>query len=72
MDTIKGVPINTVCANLAAIRAAEVDISALFLTTVSDPEFAGCIYRVKGYIITSIKLTSGSLHCFMTKTQISA
>jgi hypothetical protein len=72
LNAIKGVAVKTTVTNLASIRTAEVDVSALLLTTVSDPLFAGTIYRVDGYIITSIDLTSGSLHCFKTKPQISA
>jgi hypothetical protein len=69
---IKGLPLKTVVTTLAGIRAAEVDISTLFLTTVSDPLFAGVIYRVDGYVITSVDLTSGSLHAYKTNTQITA
>jgi hypothetical protein len=72
LAAVKGIPLKTVTADLAAIRTAEVDISTMFLTTVSDPLFAGVIYRVDGYIITSIDLTSGSLHCYKTMVQISA
>jgi hypothetical protein len=72
LEAIKGIPLGSTASTLALIRTAEVDISAGFLTTVTDPLFAGVIYRVDGYIITSVKLTSGSLHCYKTKTQISA
>lgn len=72
LNAIKGVAIGTNVADLAAIRAAEVDISAALLTAGTDPLFAGSIYRADGYIITSIDLTSGSLHCFKTKNQITA
>jgi hypothetical protein len=72
INAIKGVALGTDVGDLAAIRTAEVDISAGLLTTVSDPLFAGVIYRSDGYIITSIDLTSGSLHLYKTKTQISA
>jgi hypothetical protein len=71
ISAIKGVPIGTSVANLAAIRNAEEDISSAILTGASDPLFAGAIYRPKGYIITSITLTSGNLHCFKTKNQVS-
>jgi len=72
INAILGVPLKTSAATLTAIRAAEVDISALILTGASDPLFAGCIYRADGYIITSIDLTSGSLHCYKTKEQVTA
>ena len=71
LEVLKGIPLKTVTADLAAITAAEVDITGL-LTTLTDPLFAGVIYRADGYIITNVKLTSGSLHCYLTKTQISA
>lgn len=72
LNAIKGVAVGTSVANLAAITAAEIDLSALLLTTASDPLFSGTIYRVKGYLITYLDLTSGSLHCFKTKNQISS
>ena len=72
LEAIKGVAVETKVASLAAIRAAEVDISGIFLTTVTDPLFAGVLYRADAYIITSIKLTSGSLHCYKRVNQISA
>ena len=72
LNAIKGVAVETNVANLAAITAAEVDISGILLTAGTDPLFAGVIYRADGYIITNIDLTSGSLHCFKTKAQISS
>jgi len=72
INVIKGVALKTNLTDLASITAAEVDLKAKFLTGASDPLFAGVIYRVDGYIITNIDLTSGSLHCYMTNTQISA
>jgi len=69
LSAIKGVAIGTAITTLAAITSAEVDISALLLTTVTDPLLAK-FYRVDGYIITYIKLTSGTLHCYKTKAQI--
>jgi len=72
IDTIKGVALKTSVTTLAGITAAEVDLKGFFLTGASDPLFADVIYRVDGYIITNIKLTSGSLHCYKTLTQISA
>ena len=71
-DTIKGIPLKSAASTLGEITAAEIDISGILLTAVSDPLFAGTIYRADGYIITNVKLTSGSLHAFKTKTQISA
>lgn len=72
LEVLKGIPLGTSTADLAAITAAEVDITGELLTDGTDPLFAGVIYRVPGYIITNVKLTSGSLHCYKTKTQISA
>ena len=74
LAAIKGVPVSTTTkyADLAAIRTAEEDISALLLTAGTDPLFAGVLYRVDGYIITAIDLTSGSLHCYKTLAQVSA
>lgn len=71
LDTIKGIPLKSTASTYELITAAEVDISEVLLTAGTDPLFAGVIYRADGYIITNIKLTSGSLHCYMTKTQIS-
>jgi hypothetical protein len=72
IDTIKGIPLKSTAATLASITAAEIDLSAKVLTGATDPLFAGVIYRVDGYIITNLKLTSGSLHGYKTNTQISA
>lgn len=69
---IKGVAIGTNCATLAAIRAAEVDISAIITNSLAVGLLPGVLYRADGYIITSIDLTSGSLHCYKIKAQISA
>lgn len=68
---IKGIPIRTSVANLAAIRAAEIDISGLIVTLLATGLCSG-FHRADGYIITSIDLTSGSLHCYKTITQVSA
>jgi hypothetical protein len=72
INAIKGVELKTDVDDLAAIRTAEEDISALITNDLSEGLFAGVIYRADGYIITSIDLTSGSLHCYKTKDQISA
>ena len=72
INAIKGVALKTSVTTLAGIRAAEVDISSLITNDLTQGLFAGVIYRADGYIITSIDLTSGSLHCFKTKAQISA
>jgi len=69
---IKGVAIGTNCATLAEIRTAEVDISAIITNDLTVGLLPGVLYRADGYIITSIDLTSGSLHCYLMKTQISA
>ena len=69
LEAIKGIPLKTSVTTLDGITAAEVDISSFFLTTVTDPLLAA-FYRVDGYIITYIKLTSGALHCYKTRDQI--
>jgi len=70
LETIKGIPLKSAAATLAEITAAEVNITVL-LTTVTDPLLGGTIYRAKGYIITNVKLTSGTFHGFLMKNQIS-
>ena len=72
LDTLKGIPEETSVTTLASITAAEVDLSAVMFTALSDPLFASVIYRADGYIITNVKLTSGSLHLYKTQTQITA
>jgi len=72
LEVIKGIPLKSTASTLAQITAAEVDISGYFLTTLTDPLFANVVYRADGYIITNIKLTSGSLHCYKKMDQISA
>lgn len=72
LEAIKGVAVGSSLSTLAAIRTVEVDISGVFLTAVTDPLFANSLYVVDGYIITSIKLTSGSLHPYKTIRQITA
>lgn len=72
LNVLKGIPVNSNVTTLAGITAIEVDLLPILLTTGTDPLFAGVIYRVDGYIITNIDLTSGSLHCFKTKNQITA
>jgi len=69
---IKGLPLKTVVTTLAGIRAAEVDLSTLLTNNMAIGLFAGVIYRIDGYVITSITLTSGSLHAYKTNTQITA
>jgi len=72
LNVLKGIPVNSNVTTLADITAIEVDLLPILLTAGTDPLFAGVIYRVDGYIITNIDLTSGSLHCFKTKNQITA
>jgi len=72
INTIKGVALKTAVTTLAGIRAAEVDISSVITNDISQGLFAGVIYRADGYIITSVDLTSGSLHCYKQLAQISA
>lgn len=71
LSVLKGIPIGTSVTTLAGITTAEVDLASFLLTALTDPLLAK-FYRVDGYIITNIKLTSGTLHCYKTKTQISA
>jgi len=71
LSVLKGIPLKTSVATLAQITAAEVDLGAILLTTLTDPLLAK-FYRVDGYIITNIKLTSGTLHCYKIKSQISS
>jgi hypothetical protein len=72
IDTIKGIPVKSTANTRALITAAEVDLKGFFLTGVSDPLFAGVPYRIDGYVITNIKLTSGSLHLYRKMQQITA
>lgn len=73
INAIKGVALKTALTDLASIRAAEVDISGIITNDISQGLFAGVIYRARGYIITSIDLTSGSLHAYLTnQTQITS
>ena len=69
---IKGVALKTSVATLAEIRAAEVDISTVITNDISQGLFAGTIYRADGYIITSVTLTSGSLHAYRINNQITS
>lgn len=71
INAIKGVPVRTSVTTLAGIRTAEVDISAIISNDITQGLFSGVIYRADGYIITNIDLTSGNLHAFKTKDQIS-
>jgi hypothetical protein len=70
IESIKGVAVKSEVTTLAEIRSAEVDISPLILTGASDQLFGNVIYRAAGYIITSIKLTSGKLHGYKLINQI--
>jgi hypothetical protein len=72
INAIKGVAVRTSVTDLASIRTAEVDISAIISNDITQGLFAGVIYRADGYIITSIDMTSGSVHAFKTLAQISA
>ena len=71
LSVLKGIPIKTSVTTLAGITAAEVDLASYLLTALTDPLLAK-FYRADGFIITNIKLTSGTLHCYKIKTQISA
>jgi hypothetical protein len=71
INAIKGVALKAEVTTLAEIRAVEVDISAIISNDITQGLFAGVIYRADGYIITSVDLTSGSLHGYKTKDQIS-
>jgi hypothetical protein len=72
LNILKGIPLKTAITNLASITAAEVDLTGMILTNGGDPLFGGLIYRVDGYIITNVKLTSGSLHLYKTNNQITS
>lgn len=72
LAAIKGIPLKGSYTTLTEITAAEVDLASFFLTTLTDPLFGSTSYRVDGYIITNIDLTSGSLHCYKTKEQVTA
>jgi hypothetical protein len=76
IDTIKGIPESSTAATYATRTAAEVDLKGFFLTGASDP-LLNDVYTIVGatgvrYIITNIKLTSGTLHCFKTRFQPTA
>jgi hypothetical protein len=71
LAVIKGVSAteNITLFTLAEIRAVEVDLASLFLTALTDA-LTGDLYRVKGYIITNIQLTSGTIHANRTINQV--
>lgn len=71
ISAIKGVPLATTVTTLAGIRTAEVNLDAHFVTSIGTGLMANVLYRVDGYIITSVTLTSGSLHLYKMKEQIS-
>ncbi|TSA56917.1 hypothetical protein D4R42_02660 [bacterium] len=71
LAVIKGIPLKTAVTTLADITSAEVNLASYFLTTLTDPLLAQ-FYRVDGYIITNIQLTSGTLHCYKVKEQITS
>lgn len=70
LNTLKGVKIGTAVTTLAAITSAEIDVTGLLLTGATDALFGSTVYRVDGYIITNVKLTSGSLHLYKIMQQI--
>jgi hypothetical protein len=72
INAIKGVALKTTLTDLASITAAEVDIKAIITNDLTQGLIGGVLYRADGYIITNIDLTSGTLHCYKTKDQISA
>lgn len=73
LAVIKGVPAteNIILNTLSEIRDAEVDVTTVFLTALTDALTAD-LYRVDGYIITYIQLTSGTIHAYKTINQVSA
>jgi hypothetical protein len=71
LAVIKGVPVKSSLSTLTAIRAAEVDLAAFFLTALTDP-LTEDLYRVDGYIITNVQFTSGTGHFFKTLNQVTA
>jgi hypothetical protein len=72
INAIFGVPVKTSVTDTDDVRDEEEDIAALILTGDSDELFGGVLYRAPGYIITSIDLTSGSIHGFLLKNQVPA
>jgi len=68
LEAIKGIPLKSAASTTAEITAAEVALESYFLTGLTDP-LLNELYRVPGYIITHIKLTSGNVHAYLTKDQ---
>jgi len=68
LEAIKGIPLKSAASTTAEITAAEADLASFFLTALTDP-LVNELYRVPGYIITHIKLTSGSIHAYLTEDQ---
>jgi len=68
LEEIKGIPLKSTATSAAEITAAEADLASHFLTTLTDP-LLNELYRVPGYIITHIKLTSGTIHAYLTEDQ---
>jgi len=62
IEAISGVPIGTE-------SPTAVSVLSMISNDATKALFTGQIYRVPGYVITSVKLTSGSLHCFLTGDQ---
>lgn len=65
---------NTIVASMSGIpvnNAVETEVSVLALLTnnAALPLFTAVPYRIPGYIITKVALTSGSLHTFLTNKQ---
>jgi len=71
LAVIKGVPVavSTNLKTLAAIRAAEVDLAAFFLTALTDP-LTDDFYRVDGHIITYVQFASGTGRFYKTISQV--
>jgi len=68
LEAIKGIPLKSAASTTTEITSAEVDLATYFLTTLTDP-LVNELYRVPGYIITHIKLTSGTIHGYLAEDQ---
>ena len=68
LEAIKGIPLKSAASTTAEITAAEADLASHFLTGLTDP-LMNELYRVPGYIITHIKLTSGTIHGYLAEDQ---
>jgi len=47
----------------------EVDLLSKLTNDATKALFTNVLYRIPGYIMTTVTLTSGSLHCYLTVAQ---